>query len=71
MVSMFSLVLGDTNDCNDLSGQWYHEWPLVTWVDLPISQWLIETFLAMLVNKPAEYPEPDQDDTSREALFPE
>jgi len=33
--------------------------------------WLSEAIWPMLVNEPAEYPEPDQDDESREALFPE
>jgi len=57
-------------DRNDISEQWYNEWPLDTWVDSPIFQPLRETFLPMLVNEPAEYPEPDQDDTLREALRP-
>jgi len=68
-LACFSLVLGDREDRNDVSGQWYDEWPLDTWVDSPIFCWLRETFLPMLVNEPAEYPEPDQDDESREALL--
>ena len=32
----FSLVLGATEDLNDVSGQGYNEWPLDTWVDSPI-----------------------------------
>jgi len=70
-LACFSLVLGDTEDRNDVSGQWYDKWPLDTWVDTPIFRWLRETFLPMLVNKHAEYPEPDEDDPSREALLPE
>jgi hypothetical protein len=35
-VACFSLVLGDTEDRNDVSRQWYNEWPLDTWVDSPI-----------------------------------
>ena len=35
-LACFSLVLGDTEDRNDVSGQWYNEWPLDTWVDSPI-----------------------------------
>jgi len=66
-----SLVSGDTEDPNDVSGQWYDEWALDTWVDLPIFRWLRETFLPMLVKEPAEYPEPDKDDPLREALLPE
>ena len=66
-----SLVLGDTEDRNDTSGQWYDEWPLDTWVDSPIFRWLRETFLPMLVNEPAEYAEPDQEAESKEALLPE
>jgi len=66
-----SLVLGVTEDGNDVSGQWYDEWPLDTWVDSPIFRWLRETFLPMLVNKHAEYAKPDEDDPLREALLPE
>jgi len=32
----FSLGLGDTVDRSDVSGQWYDEWPLDTWVDWPV-----------------------------------
>ena len=64
-------MLGDTEDCNDESGQWYDKWPLNTWVDCPIFPWLRETFLPMPVKDPAEYSQPDQDDESREALLPE
>jgi hypothetical protein len=70
-LACFSLVLGETEDRNDVSGQWYKEWPLNPWVDCPIFRWPIETFLAILVKEPAEYPEPDQEDESREALLPE
>jgi len=27
-LACFSLVLGDTENCNDISGRWYDEWPL-------------------------------------------
>jgi len=64
-------VLGDTEDRDDVSGQWYDEWALDTWVDWLIVGWLRETFLPMLVTKHAEYPEPDQEDPLREALLPE
>jgi len=67
----FLLVLGDTEDRNIVSGQWYTESALDTWVDSPISRWLRETFLPMLVKEHAEYPEPDEDDPLREALLPE
>jgi len=70
-LACFSLVLGDTEDRNDVSGQWYDEWPLDTWVDSPIFRWLRETFLPMLVNEHAQYPEPDEDNPLREALLPE
>jgi hypothetical protein len=70
-LACFSLVLGDTEDRNDVSGQWYDVWALVTWVVSPIFRWLRETFLPMLVKEPAEYPEPDEDDPLREALLPE
>jgi hypothetical protein len=64
-------VLGDTEDCNDVSGQWYDDWALNTSVDSPIVRWLRETFLPMLVKEPAEYPEPDENDPLRQALLPE
>jgi hypothetical protein len=70
-LSCFSLVLGDTEERNDISGQWYDEWPLDDWVDSPIFLSLRETFLPMLVREPRKYPEPEQDNESREALFPE
>jgi hypothetical protein len=70
-LACFSLVLGDTEDRNDVSGQWYNDWPLDTWVDSPIFRWLRDTFLPMLVNEPAEYPEPDEDEASNEALLHE
>jgi hypothetical protein len=70
-LACFSLVLGDTEDRNDVSGQWYNEWPLDTWVDSPIFRWLRDTFLPMLVKEPAEYPEPDEDEASNEALLHE
>jgi len=70
-LACFSLVLGDTEDRNDVSGQWYNEWPLDTWVDSPIFRWLRDTFLPMLVKESAEYPEPDEDEASNEALLHE
>jgi hypothetical protein len=65
------LGLGDTEDLNDVSGQWYNEWPLNSWVDAPIFRWLRDTFLLMLVKEPAEYPEPDENEASMEALLHE
>ena len=67
----FLLVLGDTEDRNDVSGLWYDEWPLDTWVDSPIFRWLRETILPMLVKDLAEFPGFDQHDESREVLLPE
>jgi hypothetical protein len=61
--------LGDTEDPNAVSGQWYDEWALDTLVDSPIFRWLRETFLPMLVKEPAEYPKPGEDDPLREALL--
>jgi len=52
-----------------------HFWSMVRWM---ASQyfcgfvdfyWLRETFLPMLINKPVEYPEPDEDDPIREVLL--
>jgi len=70
-LACFSLVLGDKEDHNDVFRQWYDEWPLDTWVNSLIFQWLRETFLPMLVKEPAEYPKADQGDESREVLLPE
>jgi len=67
-LACFSLVLGDTEDRNDVSRQWYNDWPLDTWVDSPIFRWLRDIFLPMLVNEQGEYPEPDEDEASNEAL---
>jgi len=69
-LACFSLVLVDTEDRNDVSGLWYDAWPLDTWEESLISRWLRETFLPILMKDPAEYPEPDQDDESREKLLP-
>ena len=40
-------------------------------MDSSIFRWLRATFLPILVNEPAEYPEPDEDDALREALLQE
>jgi len=61
--------MGDAEDQNDVSGQWYDEWPLDTWVASAIFRSLRVTFLPMLVKEPAEYPEPDEDEASYEALL--
>jgi len=66
-----SLVLGDTEDRNDVSGQWYNEWPFNTGVDSPIFRWLTDTFLPILFNAAAEYPKSDEDEASNEALLHE
>jgi hypothetical protein len=63
-LACFSLVLGDTKDRNNVSGQCHSEWPFDTWVESPILQWLRETFLPMLIKKPTKYPEPDKDHAS-------
>jgi hypothetical protein len=65
------VVLGDPENWNDVSGQWYNEWPLDTSVDSPIFRWLGDTVQQMLVNKPAECPEPDKDEASNNALLDE
>ena len=68
-LAYFSWLFEDTEDRNDISGQWYNEWPVDTWVDSPIFRWLRDTFLRMLVNESAEYPEPDEDEASYESLL--
>jgi hypothetical protein len=65
----FSLVLGDTEDRNDVSGQRSNEWPLDNWVDSPIFRWLRDTFLPMILNESAEYPKPNEDQASNVALL--
>jgi len=55
-LACFSLGLGETEDWNDISGQSYNEWPLVTGVDAPIFRWLRDRFVPMLANAAAEYP---------------
>ena len=64
-------MLGDTEDYNDVTGHWYDELALNTWVDSPIFRWLRETFRPILVSKPAEYSKIHEDNLSREALLPE
>jgi hypothetical protein len=56
LLARFSLLLGDTNDQNDDSGQWQHESPVDTWVDPPIFRWLAATFLPILVNASTAFP---------------
>jgi hypothetical protein len=70
-LSCFPFVLGDTKDRNDVSGQYFDEWPLVTWVDSPTFRWLRDTLLPMLVYESAAYPEPDEDEGSNEVLLHE
>jgi len=66
-----SFVLGDTEDRNNISGQWYDDSELDTWVDLPIFRLLRDIFLPMVVNEPAQYYEPEEDDPLRKVLLPE
>ena len=47
-LACFSLVLGDTENRNDVSGQWHDEWPLDTLVESPISRGLREEFCQCL-----------------------
>jgi len=70
-LACFTLGLRDTEDRNDISGQWYDEWPHDTWVDSLIFLWLRETFLPMLVNECAEYPESYEGEVSNELLLHE
>jgi hypothetical protein len=63
------LVLGDTEDRYDVSAQWFNECPLDTGADSPIFRWLRDRFLPMLVQEPAEYPEPDKDEASNKVLL--
>ena len=68
-LAWFSLVLGDTEDWNYVSRQWYNEWPIHTSVDSPIFRWLRDTVLPMLVDASVQNPEPDQTEASNEALL--
>jgi len=36
VAGMLLIGIGRHEDQNDVSGQWYDEWPLDTWVDSPI-----------------------------------
>jgi len=67
----FAVVLGDTEDSNNVSRHCYDGWPIDSWVDCPIVWWVRETFLIILSNKPAEHPEPGHVDRSSEVLLPE
>jgi len=64
------LVMRDTEDRNDISGQWYNAWPRDAWVDSAIIWCWREKLLPILVNEPTQYPEPDQHNKSREGLHP-
>jgi len=68
-MACFLLQLGNTEDRNDVSGQWYNEWPLNTWVHSPLFRWLTDTLLPMLVKEHVAYPEPDKDEGSNEAFL--
>jgi len=70
-LACFPLIDGDTEDCDAVSIQCPDEWPLDTGVESQIFRLLRETFLSTLVKEPAEYPEPDQDDTSSKTLLSE
>lgn len=45
-----------------------NELPPNTLVDTPVVSWLRERFLTMLANEPAEFPEPNQNDSSSDSL---
>jgi SNF2 family DNA or RNA helicase len=64
-------VLGETEDCNDVSGKWHNEWTLDMWVESPNFRWLRVTILPMVVKEPAKYPQQDQPDASRVRLLQE
>jgi len=67
----FSSVLEYTQDCYEVPGQWYNQWPVDPWVDSSKIRWLRDTFSPLLVHTHVEYPKSDKGNTSREALFPE
>ena len=62
-------MLGDTDDRTDISGQCYEELLLDIWVDSPISWWLNETLLPVVVIDHAENSNPEQDDASSNVLL--
>jgi len=70
-LACFSLVLGDTEDQNTVSGQWYDEWPLNSWVDSRNFRSQRVEFLAIFVHIPVEYPDPDEDEASHEVPLTE
>jgi hypothetical protein len=65
------LVLGDTEDWNNVLGQWDNEWPLDTWVDTPIFRWLRNPFLQILFKEPADYPKREKEEASNEEILHE
>jgi hypothetical protein len=65
------LLLGDTEDRNDVSGQWFNEWPLDTLVDSLIVRWVRDTSLPKLRTEPAEYPISGEKEASNQALLHE
>jgi hypothetical protein len=71
LLASFALLLGDTEDPKDVSGQCYNEWPLNTSVESPIFRSLRQRLLPMLVQEVAEYPGPDQNDGLRYMLVPD
>jgi len=68
-LACYSLVLGDTENRNDVSSQWHNEWPPNTWLNSPIFRSLRDTFLPMLGKEPVEYPKPEEDKASNETLL--
>jgi hypothetical protein len=69
-LAYFSLVLGATEDRNNVCGQLNDKWPLDTCIDSLRFRWLREAFLPNLVKESVDCPEPDQDNESSEALLP-
>lgn len=65
--SMIVVVMGDTEDRDNVPGQLCDEWPLDTSVDSHILLFLSEIVLPVLVNEPAQYPKLHQEDASRDA----
>lgn len=59
MASMTIISVGDAEDFNDISEQWYKGWLLNVSEDSSIVRMLREEFLPMVVNTPVEYPEHD------------
>jgi hypothetical protein len=67
-LACISLVLGETEEWNDVYRQWCNKLPFNTWVDSLRYTCLAEPLLHMCLNESAEYPELDTENTLNQVL---